>query len=227
MSFGRALPELQLIRDRTVYLGYRLLGCLGLVACLYPVSLGIKYGVIGPQWLRWHLADLLFTIMWGNVFQIIHWHIVRKRYAGTSSMDARIRFLAKMRSWRKSLVAALILALSYEVLSELVFVPLIGPGLLIGGFDLIDVICYVVGFVLGWGFIGYCTMKGLSQIDEDIVQEMKDEDARAERAANTTQQPKLARDGKAWHQALSNVGITPANRSRSRRKPKKKGKKAR
>ncbi len=111
---------------------------LGVILLAYPVGAGLKYGVIGPQWSRFYLADFGFpvAISYGMYLQ------------GARHYDD---ILSRLRWRQKTLVLGFVLSLGWEIFSWLASTSRDAAGGssvdfdLTGGFDPIDVLMYFLG----------------------------------------------------------------------------------
>lgn len=127
------------------------------IGLLWGVGLGCKVAGIGPDVLRYWLADIGFPL----ALSWILWELVsRRRYdAARKAADTEVQALAVFRrkivGRRHALIAAVLLSYCYELVSGMlakVVNDSLPPGsakVVVGEFDWLDIAAYTLGGVIG------------------------------------------------------------------------------
>jgi hypothetical protein len=120
------------------------------LASLYPVGVGFKVAVIGPEFVRFYLSDIDFSLSLGYVLFERFWHRSSQHRAELNRLHWTDQSLMILRYRRNALIAALFMSYAYETfvgvfysLNKDISVQLIGS------FDWWDMLMYTLGAGLG------------------------------------------------------------------------------
>lgn len=139
-----------------------LVSAIYIITALYPLGLGSKMALVGPDFLRWHIADIGFPVMVGLVF-------LRSRGYNPN---------VTWRTIQQRIGFGLVLSYGYEIAAGRMVASLEGEKEIpyIGGFDWVDIVAYTIGAVLA---IGLCQPLYKAELE---LAARKDEAVRAEKA---------------------------------------------
>lgn|GEM_PF-5200275 len=139
LHFGRSAFGLRRSESTEVFIK----NLLNLGAIVYPIGVFLKFGLVGPDWVRFHMSDLAFPIAVATFILQFAWVS-----AGRSDSVSVV-----VRSRRLMIAAAIGLAFSVaiECFEGYAVVHLYRYNQGIGAFDWIDIACYVAGtlYVVG------------------------------------------------------------------------------
>ena len=106
-----------------------LLSAIYIITALYPLGLGSKMALVGPDFLRWHIADIGFPVMVGLVF-------LRSRGYNPN---------VTWRTIQQRIGFGLLISYTYEIAVGRIIASLEGDVPHIGGFDWLDMAAYTIG----------------------------------------------------------------------------------
>ncbi len=123
---------------------------------LYPLGNALKFGLVGPVWLRWHLGDIGFPV----AIAYVAWKLLVSKHM---PIDAKLKSeqwrqaIRRANAWIVVLVVAIGVSFAYEIMTGFIV------GILkrndptrplnIGEFDWVDIACYTAGGLLAIGIL--------------------------------------------------------------------------
>lgn len=120
---------------------------------MYVFAFGItfKYMLIGPDYIRWHLSDVglpMCLILLAARFRMATYRFGEPVRDGEATRRSVIeaRVMERYTPW------VFVLCLTYELASEVL---LSSRFSYMGGFDIVDVVCYALGSSLLWAVCRY------------------------------------------------------------------------
>jgi hypothetical protein len=141
---------------------------------LYPLGIALKVGEVGPDWVRWYLADVGFPVVVGwaiaELIMLAHDTTPAKRLSERLRQHVRL-----LKVQLVGLAVALLLAVLYELVighaAEAVRRTYPDTHVYAGGFDWIDIACYVLGSVTAGGVFWYWRARVKAIIPEVLATE--------------------------------------------------------
>lgn len=160
----------------------RIVGSLELLVVTYPLGVILKITLIGPDFVRWHLADLGFVPALAAILVGPAW-LTNKRKLKSELVSERINFRCRFtRVYRVFLFIAAALAIAYEYIAGWGVTVLRArgeaDGIHIGAFDGIDVVFYLVGGSLAL----YLATKLIQLLELELTSALQAEKALAKAA---------------------------------------------
>jgi hypothetical protein len=123
------------------------------IASLYPIGLGFKFLMVGPEFFRFHLTDIGFPVSVGLLlFTKYSWSLAKNPYYQSLDLVDEQRLLQRVR--RNFMVLGLLLSYGYETAIGLFYQthPDKTP-MLIGNFDWGDMLMYTLGALAGFSLL--------------------------------------------------------------------------
>ncbi|HKX24594.1 MAG TPA: hypothetical protein VJM46_05115 [Candidatus Saccharimonadales bacterium] len=148
LAFGSGLFLWNALRATVTPFGRRINHLTWVLLALYPMGVGFKSAVIGPEFLRFHLSDIGFPVFVGFTL----YHHFRSGFEKNNDRlgkDLLADTAQALRHRRVTLVIGLLLSYGYEVFTGLLYSP--RPDLepwLVGAFDWWDIANYTLGAAL-------------------------------------------------------------------------------
>lgn len=169
------------------------------LATLYPMGVGFKLLVLGPQFLRFHLSDFGFPISLGVALGL-HAAI---RYTSPAARGDYValteRLVAQLSVKRYMLIVALVLSYGYELFEGYFYA---GPGKgtevhLVGSFDWMDMLMYTLGFGVAYLLLCVASQRAHTyRREEYALREQQERAAKAVRRATAKSSVTTARQRK-------------------------------
>lgn len=157
----------------------RLVGSVELIVVLYTLGMILKNTLIGPDFIRWHLADFGFVPALAGILSVPAWLANgedRKSALVSDRIDFRYR---SARTYRIFLVIATMLAIIYEYVVGWRVSALRERGqaddIHVGAFDGVDVAFYIAGGSLAF----YLTTKIMQLLNIEFTAALNAEEALA------------------------------------------------
>lgn len=123
------------------------------IASLYPIGLGFKFLMVGPDFLRFHLTDIGFPVSVGLLLFVKYsWGLRKSPYYQSLDVVTEQRLLQRIR--RNFMVLGLLLSYGYETAIGIFYQlhPDKTP-ILIGNFDWDDMLMYSLGGLAGFSLL--------------------------------------------------------------------------
>ena len=138
-------------------------------ASLYPVGVGCKFAILGPEFMRFHLSDIGFPLMLGYSL-FLHRKRGVTKVVGSKKFYSLGETLVVLRHRKNSLLIALGLSYAYETIVGLMYWSRKDLSVqLIGTFDPLDMVMYTVGAMLGLGLLAFWRREVLFAVAANIA----------------------------------------------------------
>ncbi len=156
---------------------------------LYPLGVGCKMALLGPEFMRFYLSDIGFPVFLG--YALFSFATRNREEPGTQNAVVFLEdFLGVLRTRRAWLVAAICLSVLFELLMGLLFH--LRPDLkelrTVGDFDWWDVVAYCTG-----GGAGYVMLVVWSRWVRGAIGYQRQVQESVQQQARRRQQPKKKR----------------------------------
>lgn len=117
-----------------------------LIAMIYPIGVGFKIVQVGPEFVRFYVADIGFPVFFGLAYgEYIAYQATRDK-AGQPVLDRYSKSRITHRAKTRAMVIALAISYGYEILTGYIYRS--NPDVsvsLVGNFDWVDMLMYTLG----------------------------------------------------------------------------------
>ncbi|HEX7483539.1 MAG TPA: hypothetical protein VF281_00140 [Candidatus Saccharimonadales bacterium] len=178
----------------------RPMGLLIVFGSTYPLSLGLKGLVIGPDWIRWHLGDFGFQFfLFLAIITVMRTSMHLNIGVNGMVLEHRERLLRfGISHYRKAFIIGLCMSVAYELFTGFAYARSgVANPLGAGSFDWFDVVVYALGAATGLAVIEW--MKRLAKAEVSNIHELQALELTKRPAARQAQPksyPKRKRHGK-------------------------------
>jgi hypothetical protein len=147
----------------------RPMGLLIIFGSSYPLSLGLKGLVIGPDWIRWHLGDFGFQFF---LFLAITTVMKTTRHLNIgvdgNVLEHRERLLRfGISHYRKAFIIGFCISVAYELFTGLAYARAgVTNPLGAGSFDWFDIVVYALGAAAGLAVIEWMRRLAITEVSD-------------------------------------------------------------
>ncbi len=160
---------------------------------LYPMGVGFKASVTGPEFLRWHLSDIGFPVFVGFVLYQ-HFRSGFEKNNPDLGKDVLADTAQALRHRKALLVIGLLISYAYETFTGMLY--RLRPDMkaeLVGKFDWWDIVNYTLGAALCYGLLVIWQIAVSRVREQRAAEEAATAAERREQQRGQRQQPKRQR----------------------------------